>query len=240
MIVRGDEEFRDSIKPLLVEGFIEKPLNMDVDYNVLYTNPDNIYAFLLSAGYLKATEIDQDDDDERDFLYTLSMPNKEVSREFKKLITQLSRDFINKNDYNTLVKAIVESGVEAFEAILSEALQGVSFFDTDQAKAENPYHLFIFGTLFERDNKYVTLSNRESGKSRYDITLKNKHEKKAVIIELKRAYSDKIDLEKLAYKAIEQVNSRGYKDGLKYEGYDDIKVYGISLYKKQCRVVLEG
>jgi len=237
LIAKGDEDFKESLKPLLTDGMIEKPLNMDVDYNSLYSNPDNIYAFLLSAGYLKAVDSRLDDDE--DFIYKLAIPNKEIVREFKKLLTNLSKEFINKRSYNNLVRAITESDVETFEGILTTALQGVSFFDTEKSQEENPYHLFIFGTLFERDNDYVTLSNRESGNGRYDITLKSKHEKKAVIIELKRAYSEKTNLKELAAKAIKQVNDCRYKAGLQYEGYDDILVYGVSFYKKQCCIVLE-
>ena len=237
LIVKGGEDFRNSIKPLLAGGYIEKTLNMDVDYKTLYKRDNNIYAFLVSAGYLKATQLEKRE--RRKLLYKLELPNEEIVDVFSDLMDELADEFIDDSSYNALTRSIIESDVETFEGILNMSLQGVSFFDTESSEAENPYHLFIFGKLFERDNNYVTLSNRESGNGRYDIILKNNNGNSAIIIELKRAYSNKTDLEELAHKAIKQINEKGYKEGLKYEGYDDIKIYGVALYKKQCRVVLE-
>ena len=238
LIVKGGENFKNSIALLIAGGNIEKPLMMDVDYGSIYNDSNVIYAFLVSAGYLKATQLEKREN--RKILYKLEFPNEEIIDVFSDLMKQLSASFVDESGYNALVQAIIESDVETFEGILTTAVQGISFFDTSESQAETPYHLFIFGTLFDRDNAYVTLSNRESGNGRYDITLKSKHESKAVIIELKRSYNEKTDLEKLARKAIEQVNKRGYKAGLIYEGYRDILVYGVAFYKKQCRVVLEA
>lgn len=85
---------------------------------------------------------------------------------------------------------------------------------------------------------YEILSNRESGNGRPDILLKPYDEKKpAVILELK--YAEKFtQMEEKCKEALNQIDEKGYADGLTNEGYEKILKYGICFCQKSCRVFI--
>lgn len=85
---------------------------------------------------------------------------------------------------------------------------------------------------------YEILSNRESGNGRPDILLKPYDEKKpAVILELK--YAEKFtQMEEKCKETLNQIDEKGYADGLTNEGYEKILKYGICFCQKSCRVFI--
>ncbi len=76
----------------------------------------------------------------------------------------------------------------------------------------------------------------KSGNGRPDILLKPYDEKKpAVILELK--YAEKFtQMEEKCKEALNQIDEKGYADGLTNEGYEKILKYGICFCQKSCRV----
>lgn len=107
----------------------------------------------------------------------------------------------------------------------------ISFYDY----AENYYHGFLAGIL-KGAGKYLVVSNRESGNGRPDILLKTPSVRgAAVILELK--VSDSFQgMEQECNKALKQIEEMDYEAELRAEGYDNIKKYGLSFYRKECMV----
>ncbi|MBO6133689.1 MAG: PD-(D/E)XK nuclease domain-containing protein, partial [Lachnospiraceae bacterium] len=86
-------------------------------------------------------------------------------------------------------------------------------------------------------------SNRESGDGRSDILVKPVNIfDKAFVIELKavkREGRSPVTLEimdEAAEMAIKQIDDLSYADALLEDGYGNIGRYGISFFKKNCRV----
>ena len=96
--------------------------------------------------------------------------------------------------------------------ISKNLMETISFFDYK----EDYYHGFLAGLLKMMDG-YILKSNRESGLGRSDLLLLSPaYEGVAVIMELKITDSE-----------------------LKLEGYHTFIYYGISFFKKLCRVIAE-
>ncbi|MCI8365478.1 MAG: hypothetical protein HFG34_11115 [Eubacterium sp.] len=117
------------------------------------------------------------------------------------------------------------------EFISTQLLDTISFYDY----AENYYHGFLAGIL-KGAGKYIVLSNRESGTGRPDILLKTPSVRgEAIILELK--VSDSFQgMEQKCYDALKQIGEMDYEAGLRTEGYNNIKKYGVSFYRKECMV----
>ena len=113
-------------------------------------------------------------------------------------------------------------------------METISFYDYK----EDYYHGFLAGLLKMMDG-YTLKSNRESGLGRSDLLLlSSPYEGVAVIIELKAADSF-AQLEDSAREALCQIREKRYDAELKLEGYRTFLYYGISFFKKLCRVLAE-
>lgn len=82
---------------------------------------------------------------------------------------------------------------------------------------------------------YIIKSNRESGDGKKDIFITNPEEDIAIIIELKVADRLK-DLDSKCKEALKQIDNKNYDIELIEEGYEKIIKYGISFFKKKCRI----
>lgn len=78
-------------------------------------------------------------------------------------------------------------------------------------------------------------SNKENGLGRPDILLKDKKNRRAIIIEAKHSKKE-ADMEKDCKEALEQIITEKYAEGLK--GYEQIVCYGAAFYQKQVKVML--
>ena len=128
---------------------------------------------------------------------------------------------------------------QGFEREINKLLRpSISYLDS----YENFYHGFMAGILVGSDG-YAVKSNRESGDGRSDILVKPVNIfDKAFVIELKavkREGRSPVTLEimdEAAEMAIKQIDDLSYADALLEDGYGNIGRYGISFFKKNCRV----
>lgn len=82
----------------------------------------------------------------------------------------------------------------------------------------------------------MRFSNRESGKGRSDLFIKPvSRRKEAFVVEFKVAKKLR-DLEKMADKAIRQIEDRQYIAELNDDGYESVGKYGIAFCGKDCLV----
>ena len=79
-------------------------------------------------------------------------------------------------------------------------------------------------------------SNKEKGLGRPDILLKDKKNRRAIIIEAKKSYKES-EMDKDCKEAIEQIVKEKYAEGLK--GYEEIICYGASFFQKQVMLKLK-
>ena len=126
----------------------------------------------------------------------------------------------------------------------------VSVYDTQKGTdKESMYHAFLngrFSSVFA-SSKYKYASNAEYGDGRPDFTfllpLGDSLDSPTVgfIIEIKAAQNED-EMESLAQAALKQAKDKKYAEGMirkLHDEIDEVRVYGIAFYKKECCVKLE-
>lgn len=190
---------------------LKKYINEQLTYRDL-DNPDNIFSFLLSTGYLKATGKNSDGN------YNLVIPNKEVRKIYLDSFNEYFRDYTRTNTPE-LVKALTNGEEEKANEILNGILRAnLSYYDNSEAF----YHGFVLGTL----DLYTTISNVEAGEGRLDIRLEDDKTGKTIVLELKHSKHAN-DLEKDAELAVKQIKDKHYLKA-------NEQGYGISFNRKKC------
>lgn len=162
----------------------------------------------------------------------LTIPNTEIRTIYKRAILTWFDKRVKNLERSELIFALEKGDCEKIETFISkQLLDTISFYDY----AENYYHGFLAGIL-KGAGKYLVVSNRESGTGRPDILLKTPSVRgAAVILELK--VSDSFQgMEQECNKALKQIEEMDYEAELRTEGYDNIKKYGVSFYRKECMV----
>lgn len=85
----------------------------------------------------------------------------------------------------------------------------------------------------------MSIPNSEAGDGRYDICLRSLDVAKPVIlIEVKLA-SKYPEMQEKSEEAIQQINTKNYREAILGEGYQELINYGISFYKKNCKVMMK-
>ena len=215
-------------------GAFPKPywVHEDITYDEVYKTEDNLWNFLFFTGYLKKQS--ERFDGETIYL-TLALPNTEVKLIYRNTILDWFNQNIKKKDFSALYRGILQRETDVLEREISKNLmETISFFDYK----EDYYHGFLAGLLKMMDG-YILKSNRESGLGRSDLLLLSPaYEGVAVIMELKIADSF-AQLNDSAHQALCQIKEKKYDAELKLEGYHTFIYYGISFFKKLCRVIAE-
>ena len=237
LIERADSETKAEIERLIEGGSIEKPIHEDITYGKIYKRKDNLWNFMFFTGYLRI--ISQRKDGDKVYA-TLAIPNRETRYIYsEKILGWFDQEIIQKSDRGALFEAMKKGDAEGFEREINRFLSpSISYMDS----YENFYHGFMVGILQGSDG-YVVMSNRESGLGRSDILVKPvRIFEKAFCIELKavkREGKQPVTIEMMdaaAEQAIRQIDEKSYTDALLEDGYGNIGRYGISFFRKDCRV----
>lgn len=80
------------------------------------------------------------------------------------------------SEYNDFVKALLADDLRAMNMYMNRVtMEMFSYFDTgkkaSRGEPEKFYHGFVLGLIVELADRYVIMSNRESGVGRYDVML---------------------------------------------------------------------
>ena len=232
LVERADSSVKQEMEELIAGGTIEKPVHEDITYDEVYKTEDNLWNFMFFTGYLKKQS--ERFDGETIYL-TLALPNTEVKLIYRNTILDWFNQNIKKKDFSALYRGILQRETDVLEREISKNLmETISFFDYK----EDYYHGFLAGLLKMMDG-YILKSNRESGLGRSDLLLLSPaYEGVAVIMELKITDSF-AQLNDSARQALCQIKEKKYDAELKLEGYHTFIYYGISFFKKLCRVIAE-
>ena len=237
LVERADSATKAEIERLIKWESIEKPIHEDITYGEIYKKQDNLWNFLLFTGYLKAVSRRM----EGDKTYAaLVIPNRETRYIYsEKILNWFDEEIVKKSDRGALFGALKEGDAQGLEREINRLLApSISYMDS----YENFYHGFMAGIL-SGNRDYMVKSNRESGDGRSDLLVKPvRIFEKAFVIELKavkqrgKAPVTMEMMDAAAEEAIKQIDDRRYADALLEDGYGNIGRYGISFFRKDCRV----
>lgn len=209
---------------LMNGGTIQKTITQELAYDALYDNEDNLWSVLLMTGYV--TKTDPMNPNKEDV--ELRIPNREISSIFQDTVVAHFRRGLNRDAQREMVQAFWDEDEDKASATLSNFLwQTISYNDYH----EDYYHAFLAGIFVGLG--YAVESNKEHGKGRPDILLKDKMNRRALIIEAKTA-KNKSEIEATKQEAVDQIEREEYWKGL--DGYRTILCYGVCFYQKEAYV----
>ena len=242
----GKPEIKKLFEDLMKGEVIRVPVDEQIIFNQLDTNPAAIWSLLLASGYLKVvhtTTFKEGNDYLTEQIYTLELTNYEVYLMFSTLI-QLW--FAQTGGLSDFTKAMLQGDPETMEEYMDDImLTTMSSFDgrmtTSEKVPESFYHGFVLGLLVEQKGRYEIRSNRESGYGRYDVMMIPRETGlPAVILEFKLFSSKRGEksLEDTATNALKQIEEKKYDTELLARGIpaDRILKYGLAFKGKECLI----
>lgn len=231
---------KEQLGILVSGGSIEQEIVPEVTYSDLDRARNQkkqifLWSILYITGYL--TDIRRPCGDK----HFLVIPNKEIYEIYKKQILDWFVDETkHSGQWEELCNAIGTGNALQTERILNHLMSKyISIRDTYYRNdmKENYYHGMIIGLLLDKENWSIK-SEQESGNGYADILIKINEKKTGCVFELKYA-KNKEQMEDLCNKAVQQIKETGYINLLKQEGMETIYQFGISFYKKICKVICE-
>lgn len=228
-----DSQVKKDLDSLLAGKTVTKTINDYLTYNQVDDTVENVWSIMFHTGYLTMKQ------DLHDGRIELCIPNGEVLFAFEKLIEQWFSAKASKNGevQRNFCKAIAEGNAEAAEKIFSRFLKTtISLRDTTtKSRKENFYHGMLLG-LLKYNAGWDVKSNVDSGLGYADIVLFDYDNELGIIIEVK--YADSIyKMEESCQEALEQINKNQYEEELLENDITHTVRYGISCYKKKCRIM---
>ena len=233
-IDKADVQTKDEIERLIAGEYIEKEISQELTYDEIDKSIANLWSVLFTTGYLTKQGVTDDGK------VRLSIPNREIKNLFIKKIREWFSD-TTANDGKTLEQfcnAFVEKDTEKIEQLFGDYLWNtISIRDTAVAKdkKENFYHGILLGLLGYKAS-WLIKSNTESGTGYSDILVEVPNNRTGIVIELK--YAENGDMDAACDEALNQIEKKSYVDKLKQDGMRNFIKYGISCFKKDCKVVV--
>ena len=222
-----------SVKPkfetLLNGGTIQATVSDELTYDLLHSSEQNLWNVLFMTGYLTKA-----DPAENGPIVSLRIPNREVENIYETTVTQWFRETLDRTKQKGLFEAMWDGDESTATEILSGLLWGtVSFHDY----REDYYHGFLAGVFAGAG--YALFSNREYGLGRADIVVMDQDNRRALIIESKKAESEDA-MGRACDEALRQIEANRYAGDDSLYGYRTILCYGIAFYRKGALVKMAG
>lgn len=235
-IDKAGKTTRDEIERLIAGEAIDKQICLDMTYDEIDNNIDNLWSVLFTTGYLTYTKISEDKK------YSLVIPNKEIKEVFKLQIQEWFRNkiFSNTEQLQDFWKAFKEGNTQIMEMYLNKVLSNsVSVFDTKarNEEKESSYHNLLIGILSGNED-WLVKSNVEAGEGFADIIVETDDPDEGIIAELKYTKDFKA-MEKSCEIALKQIKDRRYQEYLLNDNRQNIMYYGIAFCRKRCKVLVE-
>ena len=232
---------KHEIEQLMEGKKVHKSINEDVTFQYLDGDENSLWSLLLAVGYIKAENVVKNRGmTECD----VSVTNKEVMGMFEyEIVSMFENGF---SVYPRFADALIRHKIEEVNDFLMDiAYTSMSYFDVGRRPSEkapeNFYHGLVLGLIVSLKDRYRIVSNRESGRGRYDIAMYPLSENEdAFIIEFK-VLDEKREknLEQTAENALKQIEDRDYKADLLAAGIPEGRIYqlGFAFEGKDVLVV---
>ena len=229
-IGRTDLNIGEKFETLINGGCVETKIVESLTYDSLHSSEENLWSLLYLTGYLtKASEEQIEDcgrlvDEDKTFLV---IPNKEVRKIFTESIASWFTDSMLEMDRRPLFDAFWNGDADKLSRLVSRILLNtISYHDYK----EDFYHAVLTGIFV--GSGYAVTSNRESGRGRADIIVKDQRNSRSAVIEVKHA-SASADLAPLAEAALLQIDEKEYDAPLR-DNYETVIHWGMAFFEKRC------
>ncbi len=229
IIRRHPFEKKYEIEELMEGKPVHKVINENITFQFLDGDENSLWSLLLSVGYIKAENVVKNNElTECD----VSVTNKEVMAMFR---TEIVAMFANGNiAYEEFTRALTKHRTDDLIGIMEDITESsMSYFDgganTGNRVPENFYHGLVLGLIVSMRKEYRIVSNRESGKGRYDIAIYPFDRKKdAYILEFK-VFNERKEktIQQTAENALKQIQDKNYEADLLAYGIPKEHIYKL-------------
>ena len=227
-------DIHDKFEALMNGDTIEQTITDDLTYDMLRgtadeSDCDRLWSVLVMTGYLTKTNCDEVGD-----RVELTIPNREIEQLFRKVVIERFRKGLDQTKQRAMMKALWNGDEEKASELISDFLwQTVSYNNYH----EDYYHAFLAGIFAGMG--YSVISDRERGLGRPDIEVLDRNNRRALIIEAKKADSEAA-MSHECDDALRQVAEKRYEEDESFYGYRTILRYGVAFYKKSALVKKAG
>ncbi len=229
---KTEYDVTEKFETLLAGNYIKEAINENLTYDLMSSSEENLWSLLYMTGYLtkvKPEELEHGDRLEKGQT-ALRIPNVEVVDIFQKSVVEWFRQKTFSSDRQELFEALWSGDAKKLTELLSDLLfDTISYYDY----AESFYHAFMTGLVLNAG--YIVESNYENGLGRSDITIKDRRNRRALVIETKITSSE-AEMEKACDVALQQIEELQYARKVERSGFKKVIRYGIAFYKKECLV----
>ena len=217
------------LETLMSGGYIIQRVDESLTYDYLHSSEDNLWSLLYLTGYLTKAREEDHAGELPEGTVALIIPNAEIKEIFETTVIRWFEDSAKKWNRNALFDAVWKGDSEGLTREMSCLLKKtISYHDYK----EDFYHAFLAGIFAGAG--YMVDSNKEHGEGRSDVVVDDPANGRIAIFEAK--YTKELDdMERTCDKALQQIDDRMYAEEYK-DDYDQILCYGISFFKKRCKV----
>lgn len=224
-------QIHDKFEILLAGGVIQEQLVVDLTYDLVHSNEENLWSILYLTGYLTkaAPEAYPAGFCLEEGKTALRIPNEEVKTIFADTVAQWFAEGLEAMDRTKFFQAWWDGDEESLTRMETDILfDTISYFDDK----EDYYHAFVAG-LFAGAG-YEVSSNSEQGAGRADVVVRDRRNRRAMIIEVKRSKAEE-QMVKDCRKAAEQIRKMQYAKQL-LKGYRKVLCFGAAFFGKECLI----
>lgn len=229
---KAEFDVTEKFETLLTGSYIKETISENLTYKFITSSEANLWSLLYMTGYLTRVkpEAMEKGDNLEETQTALRIPNAEVMDIFRKSVVEWFNKKTSGSDRREFFEALWSGNDRKLTELLSDLLfDTISFHDY----AESFYHAFVTGLLTGAG--YIVESNYENGLGRSDIVIKDRRNRRAVVIEAKTAASEAA-MEKECLGALKQIEKNQYARKIERSGFKKVIRYGIAFYKKECLV----
>ena len=221
---RDDLDVSDKFETLLSGGSITEKISDELTYDTLHETEQNLWSVLLMTGYLTKADPDAYEED-----VPLKIPNAEISRIFEDTVVKLFTDTLDTGRQRELMSALWSEDTVTASRHLNDFLwDTISFMDYH----EDYYHAFLVGLFVGLG--YAVDSNKESGLGRFDVLVKDRRNRRVLLIEAKKS-STQEGMGADCDDTLRQIEEKGYVRCLE-PGYEKAVCYGIAFFRKSAMI----
>lgn len=223
LVGREDFDVTEKFEILLNGGAITQTISDELTYDTLHASEDNLWSVLFMTGYLTKADKDSAGD-----TVAVKIPNREIASIFQDTVVAYFEQTLDRSRQLELMRALWNGEEERASEVISDLLwETISYNDYH----EDYYHAFLAGIFVGLS--YAIESNKERGLGRPNILLKDRKNRRVLVIEAKRS-EKKSDMEKDCQAGIQQIINGEYARNL--DGYTTVLCYGIAFFKKSALV----
>ena len=111
LVLKNSIAVKEKIERLLKGEEIEVPINLETIIKGVEDNEDNIWGLMLGTGYLKVTDVV----DQELQIYRVKTPNYEINLLFKQIVNEWFRNKVPGNDLRLILNDLVTLKLDEFK-----------------------------------------------------------------------------------------------------------------------------